>query len=58
MSQSIKILLISIIAGGTFGFLSVSNDQNTKEISQAIGIGVTMTSSTYALLRSLKDTDE
>ena len=58
MSKSIKILLISILAGGTFSVLSVSNNQNVKEISQAIGIGVTMTSSTYALLISLKDTDE
>ena len=58
MSKSIKILLISILAGGTFSVLSVSNDQNTKEISQAVGIGVTMTSSIYTLLITLKDADE
>ena len=58
MSKSIKILLISIFAGSIFSILSVSNDQNVKEISQAVGIGVTMTSSISALLISLKDTDE
>ena len=58
MSKSIKILLISILAGGIFSILSVSNNQNTKEISQAVESGVTMTSSIAALLISLKDADE
>ena len=58
MSKSIKILLISILAGGIFSILSVSNNQNAKEISQALENGVTMTSSLAALLISLKDADE
>jgi len=58
MSKSIKILLISILAGSIFSVLSVSNNQNAKEISQAVESGVTMTSSIAGLLISLKDADE
>ncbi|MDJ0518401.1 MAG: hypothetical protein QNJ74_19820 [Trichodesmium sp. MO_231.B1] len=58
MSKSIKILLISILAGGIFSILSVSNNQTAKEISQALENGVTITSSVAALLISLKDADE
>lgn len=58
MSKSIKILLISILAGSIFSIISISTNQNAKKISQAIESGVTMTSSISALLISLKDTNE
>ncbi len=58
MSKSIKILLISIFAGGIFSILSFSNNQNSKEISQAVESGVTMTSTIAGLLISLKDSNE
>ncbi|NET40429.1 hypothetical protein [Okeania sp. SIO2B3] len=58
MYKSKKKLLISVLAGGVFSILSISTNQNTKKISQAIESGVTMTSSISVLLISLKDTDE
>ncbi|MBS9771069.1 MAG: hypothetical protein MK289_16085 [Trichodesmium sp. ALOHA_ZT_67] len=58
MSKPIKILLISIFAGSIFSILSLSNNQNSKEISQALESGVTMTSTIASLLISLKDSNE
>lgn len=58
MSKSIKVLLISILAGGIFSVLSISNSQNAQQISQAVESGLTMTSTISALLISLKDADE
>ena len=58
MSKPIKILLISIFAGSIFSILSLSNNQNSKEISQAVESGVTMTSTIAGLLISLKDSNE
>ncbi|MEM1169731.1 MAG: hypothetical protein AAGJ08_11800 [Cyanobacteria bacterium P01_H01_bin.35] len=58
MSKSIKVLLISIFAGGVFSILSISNSQNAQQISQAVETGVTITSSIAGLLISLKDADE
>ncbi|MEB3340579.1 MAG: hypothetical protein VKJ25_07365 [Okeania sp.] len=58
MYKSTKILLISIIAGSIFSILSVINNRDAQQISQAIESGVTMTSSISALLISLKNTEE
>ncbi len=50
MFNSIKIFLVSILAGCIFGILSLSNNQNTKRVSQAVESGVTMASSIAALV--------